>query len=261
MQHMFWRFRERDHPANLGDFQPEMWRAVEEHYRRCDSIVGKALQYVDDQTLLIVLSDHGMGSFRRGLNLNTWLYENGYLALKRGVRPGEETGDFFCNVDWDLTKAYALGLGGIFLNRKGREERGLVEEGEVESIKKAIAGGLTGLVDAEEDQVAVHGVVSREEVYSGPSVGSAPDLLVNFAPGYRVSWDTPLGGIPEGLFADNVSKWSGDHVIEPSFVPGVLFMNRPLRSENPGIIDLAPTILYALNLPAGPAMEGASLLS
>jgi predicted AlkP superfamily phosphohydrolase/phosphomutase len=261
LQHMFWRFREPDHPANRGgNFNPEFSHVIEGHYRACDAIVGKALKYADEQTLFIVLSDHGMNSFQRGIHLNTWLYNQGFLALQNGLKPGEETGDFFRGVDWSRTQAYALGLGGIYLNLKGREEKGIVIADEAESIKTAISKGLTGLSDPERGQVAIRSVASREQIYSGPYVSEAPDLLVNFAEGYRVSWGTPLGGTPAGLFEDNRKKWGGDHMIDPVLAPGVLFMNQSFRGESPSLVDLAPTILAALGVPKGSAMEGSSLL-
>jgi predicted AlkP superfamily phosphohydrolase/phosphomutase len=261
LQHMFWRFREPNHPANRGEpASSEMAGVIEEHYRVCDKIVGKGLEYADNESLFIVLSDHGMNSYQRGLHLNTWLYNQGWLALKNGIKPGEEAGDFFQNVDWSQTKAYALGLGGIFLNLRGREEKGVVTTDEAETVKAAIIKQLSGLPDPERDQVAVRSVVTREQIYSGPYLGEAPDLLVNFAPGYRVSWGTPLGGTPAGLFEDNTKKWGGDHMIDPDLAPGVLFMNQTFNHKA-GLVDLAPTILKALGVPQGPAMEGNSLLT
>lgn len=261
LQHMFWRFREAEHPANRSGFSTEMIHVIEDHYRELDEIIGKALKYADDQTLFIVLSDHGMNSFQRGLNLNTWLYENEFLALKKGRAPGDEENDyFFRNVDWDRTRAYSLGLGMIYLNLKGREERGVVHENDAQQIKEAIINTLTGLIDRERGKVAVRSVVPREQVYSGPFVNEAPDLVVNFNEGYRVSWGTPLGGVPTGLFEDNVKRWGGDHVIDPSLVPGVLFMNKPFDNKKPSLVDMAPTILKAFGLPKGSAMEGESLL-
>jgi predicted AlkP superfamily phosphohydrolase/phosphomutase len=262
VQHMFWRFRESDHPSNRhhNDLDPDLARVIEENYRACDAIIGDALRHADDQTLFIVLSDHGNNSFQRGLNLNTWLHDNGFLALQKGIEPGEEAGDFFHNVDWDRTQAYALGLGGIYLNLQGREANGVVEMDKASSVKAAIANRLAGLADPEGGKTAVRSVVAREQVYSGPYVEDAPDLLVNFSEGYRVSWGTPLGGAPAGLFEDNVRKWAGDHTIDPCLAPGVLFMNQPFTSDQASLMDLAPTILAALGVPKGAAMEGRSLL-
>ena len=262
LQHMFWRFREHDHPANQNNgLNVEMACAIEEHYRALDTIVGKAMEYADDQTLFIALSDHGMNGFQRGLNLNTWLYDNGFLSLKNGAIPGEEgNGDFFRNVDWSHTKAYALGLAGIFLNLKGRESSGVVSPDEAAALKADIAKGLTGLRDPQNRKVAVRSVLTREQVYTGPYASESPDLIINFSEGYRVSWGTPLGGVPEGLFEDNVKRWGADHVVDPDLVPGVLFMNCPFNEAGARLLDMAPTILKALGVPKGAAMEGDSLL-
>ncbi|MBA2564691.1 MAG: alkaline phosphatase family protein [Gemmatimonadetes bacterium] len=263
VQHMFWRFREPDHPANRdGDARanPELARVIEENYRACDAIVGRALEHVDDRTLCVVLSDHGFSSFQRGVNLNTWLHDQGLLALQTGVRPGEAAGDMLRHVDWERTRAYALGLGSVYLNLQGREAKGIVASDEAPTLRASIAAGLTGLADPDRAVVAVRGASTREQAYAGPYVEESPDVVVNFAAGYRASWSTALGGIPEVQFEDNVKRWGGDHIIDPELVPGVLLMNRPFDGAGAHLRDLAPTILAALGAPRGPAMEGESLL-
>ncbi|HEX8203674.1 MAG TPA: alkaline phosphatase family protein, partial [Isosphaeraceae bacterium] len=146
VQHMFWRFREPDHPAHRGTPPPaEFAGVIEEQYRRCDDVVGKSLEFADADTLVIALSDHGFGSFRRGVHLNSWLHEHGLLALRPGIRPGAEAGDLLRGVDWGRTKAYALGLSGIYLNLEGREAQGIVTPAEAEALQAAIARGLRGL--------------------------------------------------------------------------------------------------------------------
>ncbi len=261
VQHMFWRFREPDHPANLGRPVPTGFaRVVADQYRRADAVVGQALARADDKTLVIALSDHGFNSFRRGVNLNTWLHEQGLLALKPGVEPSEEAGDFFRSVDWSRTKAYALGLGGIYLNLAGRERDGIVKADDAQPLKTQIATALSGLPDPRDGKTAIRSVHPREAVYRGPRIGEAPDLLVNFNSGFRASWGTSLGGVPAGIVEDNVKPWSGDHIIDPSLVPGVLFMNRPFKTANPRLEDLAPTILAALGAEVHPELEGSPLL-
>ena len=262
VQHLFWRYREPAHPANRGRAPaPEYARVIEDQYRRGDEVVGKALQFADQQTLVIVLSDHGFGSFQRGVNLNTLLADEGWLALREGKRPGHDCRDFLLDVDWSRTSAYALGLGGIYLNLEGREAQGTVNEARAEELKAAITSRLAGLADPARGTIAVRGARPRQSVYSGPFVGEAPDLLVDFERGYRASWSTSLGGVAEGHFEDNTKKWSGDHIIDPELVPGVLFMNRPFRPAGAALADLAPTILAALRAPRGDAMEGSSLFS
>jgi predicted AlkP superfamily phosphohydrolase/phosphomutase len=262
VQHMLWRFREPGHPANRGrPWGRELGREIEGHYRRGDAVVGRALEFVDDQTLLIVLSDHGFGSFQRGFHLNTWLHAQGLLALRPGVEPGAEAGDLLRGVDWERTRAYGLGLSGLYLNLRGREARGTVTPEEAEPLKAAIARALRCLMDRTRGVVAVRSVVAREAVYRGPFVGEAPDMIVNCASGYRISWGSSVGGVPAGgCFEDNTRKWGGDHINDPALVPGVLLMNRPFRGENAGLVDLAPTLLAALGAPAAPALEGSSLL-
>jgi len=239
----------------------ELARAIEEHYRVCDAVVGRVLERADERTLVIVLSDHGFASFQRGVHLNSWLHANGYLALKTGVEPGEGAGEFLKEVDWSRTRAYALGLGSMYLNVAGREAQGIVRPEEAAPLAATIAGALAGLRDEARGAVAVRDVATREQVYRGAFAAESPDLVVRFAAGYRVSWATALGGVPGGgLVEDNVKKWGGDHIIDPSLVPGVLFMNRPFRTDGARLLDLAPTILAALGVPPGPELEGTTLL-
>ena len=263
VQHMFWRFRDPQHPYFDPERAPELKRQIEEHYRRYDALLARILEHVDSETLLVVLSDHGFSTFRRAFHVNTWLWENGLLALRNNKKPDEELGDGFSAVDWSRTCAYAVGLGGIYLNLKGREREGIFEEGaEAERVRRAIQQGLTGLADPATGRVSIHSVLRREDAYSGAYTGDAPDLLVNYAPAFRVSWQTALGGMPRGLFEDNLRRWSGDHIIDPEAVPGILFMNR--RAANgrncADIRDLAPTILSFFGVSPHASMEGKSLL-
>jgi predicted AlkP superfamily phosphohydrolase/phosphomutase len=260
VQHMLWRSLEPDHPANRerGAAPPQ---AIAECYRRADAVVGGALEFLDDETLLVALSDHGFGSYRRGFDLNRWLYDTGLLALRPGVKPGSDAGDLLRGVDWDRTRAYGVGLSGLYLNQRGREQRGTVAPDEAETLKADIARHLTGLVDPERRAVAIRGVSTREQVYSGPFLAEAPDLIVNCAEGYRISWSSVRGGISDGpQFEDNTRKWAGDHIVDPLLVPGLLLMNLSFRAAGARLVDMAPTILHALGLPAAPAMEGRSLL-
>jgi predicted AlkP superfamily phosphohydrolase/phosphomutase len=259
IQHMFWRFREPGHPALLGKAPTHFTRVIEEHYSIADTMVGRALEFADDETLVIALSDHGFGSFQRGVHLNTWLHDQGLLALEPGVSPGEPAGDLLRHVDWSRTRAYALGLSGIYLNLQGREGRGIVAPEDADGLKATIAGGLAGLRDPARNAVAIRRVLPREELYRGPYVALAPDLAVHCAEGYRVSWSSSMGGRPAGHFEDNIKPWSGDHLIDPARVPGVLFLSRPFRADGANLLDLAPTILDALGCPPCVAMEGRSL--
>jgi predicted AlkP superfamily phosphohydrolase/phosphomutase len=261
VQHMMWRFRDREHPYFNADAGPELATRIEEHYQRCDRLLADVLDKVDQNTLLMVLSDHGFGSFRRAFDTNTWLWQNGLLALKDSRKPSEDLGEGFAAVDWSRSYAYAVGLGGIYLNFKGRERGGILEEGaDAERVRRAIQTGMADFPDADTGRPAVRSVSRREELYSGPFAGNAPDLLVNFYPGFRVSWKTAVGGFSNALLENNTRRWSGDHIVDPESVPGILFMNRAARHNHARIIDLAPTILNHLGVAVPDSMEGSSLL-
>lgn len=272
LQHMVWRFRDPEHPGYEPDLAGEYSIIVEQHYARCDKLLDPVFDHVDENTLFIVLSDHGFNSFRRAFDTNTWLWQNGLLSLKDGKRPSENLGEGAAAIEWSRTYAYAVSLGGIYLNFKGRERDGILEEGtEAERVRNAIVLGLSGYSDAATQREAIRSVSRRQEIYSGPYANDAPDLLVNFRPGFRVSWQSAVGNFANSLIEDNHRKWSGDHIIDPDAAPGILFVNRqPVapsssRSErqgviSPSIIDLAPTILNHLDVPVPEIMEGTSLL-
>jgi predicted AlkP superfamily phosphohydrolase/phosphomutase len=261
VQHMLWRFRDREHPNHEPDLARDFSALIEQHYARCDKLLTPVLDKVDENTLLLVLSDHGFNTFRRAFDTNTWLWQNQLLTLKDGKKPGEDLGDGLVHVDWSRTYAYATGLGGIYLNFKGREREGILEEAtEAERVRSVIQTAMPKTSDVAAGKQAVRGVLRREELYSGPYAANAPDLLVNFNPGYRVSWQSAVGGFSNALIEDNLRRWSGDHIVDPEAVPGILFANRLLTSNSASIIDLAPTILNYLEVPVPQAMEGTSLL-
>lgn len=263
IQHMFWRFRDAGHPANADAPMAAAWRhTIEEHYQVCDALVGEALEYADDDTVVLVLSDHGFTDFRRQVHLNTWLHQHGFLTLQPGTESGDAAGDLLREVDWGRTQAYALGLAGIYLNRRGREAEGIVRRDEAQEVAQAIAQGLTATLDRERDGTSpIRRVVERNAVYHGACVDDAPDLLVNCEPGYRISSSTAMGGVPATVFEDNRKRWSGDHVVDPVAVPGVLFATRQLANAAPNLLDLAPTILATLGVPTPAEMEGADIFA
>ena len=225
-------------------------RVIQDLYDRMDTLVGRVMQQIDDQTLLLVISDHGFKSFNRCMNLNAWLHQNGYLVLKDGKR---ESGDWFEDVAWSRTRAYTMGLNGLYMNIKGREREGIVEAGaEAEALKEELRGKLDGLVDPASGKVGITGMFDCDAVYAGPYVDNAPDLIVGYGEGFRASWDSVMGKVTTAIFEDNLKAWSGDHCVDPRLVPGVLFSNRKIAIEKPAIVDVAPTVmkLFGLELPA-----------
>jgi len=250
VQHMFWRYLDKDHPAVRDVPQGQKPRVIQELYDRMDSLIGRVLQQIDEHTLLLVISDHGFKSFNRCMNLNAWLHQNGYLVLKEGK---SESGDWFEDVDWSRTRAYTMGLNGLYMNVKGREREGIVEAGaESEALKEELRSKLDGLVDPASGKVGITGMFDCDAVYAGPYVDNAPDLIVGYGEGFRASWDSVMGKVTTAIFEDNLKAWSGDHCVDPRLVPGVLFSNRKIAIEKPAIVDVAPTVmkLFGLELPS-----------
>jgi predicted AlkP superfamily phosphohydrolase/phosphomutase len=235
--------------------QPDV---IEPLYCDMDRIVGEAVSYADARTAVFVLSDHGFCAFRRGVNLNSWLLREGYLSLDPDRT---ESGDYLDGVDWSRTRAYAFGLSGVYLNLQGREEQGIVKREEAQNLKQDLVGKLTGLVDEKDDKTAIQAVYQASDIYSGPFLNSAPDLIVGYAEGYRASWDASIGRVTQTIFDDNRKAWRGDHCVDPPLVPGVLFSNLKITTDDPGIEDLAPTALSLFGVKAPVWMEGRSVIA
>jgi predicted AlkP superfamily phosphohydrolase/phosphomutase len=204
---------------------------------------------------LFVLSDHGFKNFRRGVNLNGWLQQEGLLRVREGAAPGE----YLSAIDWEHTQAYALGLSGIYINLAGRERHGIVSPDGAPALKRRIIEGLCALRDG--DTPAIRRVVNVAADWRGPYRHGGPDLLPGYEDGYRVSWDCAKGAVHSELFEDNHKCWSGDHCVDSEIVPGVLFANLALRTDAPGLIDIAPTVLELFGVDTPAYMTGRSLLA
>jgi predicted AlkP superfamily phosphohydrolase/phosphomutase len=241
IQHMFWSYIDPKSP--LYEANSEYSDTIYKYYEKMDQILGDILKKVNSDTTLIVISDHGFGPFRRSVHLNRWLLENGYLVLTDAKNEGRE---FFEDVDWAKTKAYALGFGGIYLNRTGREGQGIVRESEAEQLKRQIQEKLKQWQDTATGENVVKEAYDADDIFNGPYKKDAPDVFVGFNSGYRASWQTALGGTPNLLIEDNLKKWSGDHLVDPGLVPGVIFINKKVKLNKPKITDIADIVLTIL---------------
>jgi len=259
VQHGFWFTRDPDHPARSSDNARRYAHVLPELYRRMDAAVGTVLEAADGETAVWVVSDHGIGTFRRAVHVNRWLIQNGYLHL-RGA-DGEEAGVLFDRVDWSRTRAYALGFTSIYLNVKGREAEGIVQPGdEQRRLCAEIAARLKELKDPSNGAAVVRGVYPSAEAYSGPMTPAAPDLILGTNLGYRASWQTALGGAPTSLIEDNTDAWTGDHLFDPAVVPGVIASNQRLGDISPRGVDVAPTVLACTGAARPPHVTGRSLV-
>ncbi len=258
LQHMFFRYLDEKHPANQGKDVEKYKNTILEMYKKADDMVGRILDKLGPNEHFMVISDHGFESFRRGVNINTWFLQNGLLHLKDDA---SESGEWFESVDWNRTKAYAFGLGGIYINRAGREAKGIVSSREIDNVKRTIIEGLSGIIDEETGDIAINQVFDNAKLHpNGPYRDNGPDLIVGYNSGYRASWGGAVGRVSAQVFSDNTKSWSGDHCIDPRLVPGVLFSNRRISSEDPGIGDLAPTILTQFGVAVPKHMTGKILV-
>ncbi len=219
ISHMFWRGIDDKHPLHIKTSK-QAQNAILWIYQEADRILGKTLNKMLPNDKLLVLSDHGFSSFRRAVNLNRWLVDNGYLFLNENAT---ESSMLFTDVDWSKSKAYALGMNGIFINRIGRESLGIVDKQEAIAIKNELLEKLSNIIDPRNSKPIITRTYDGKQVYKGLQTADAPDIVVGYAPSYRASWETVLGAVPKELIYDNNTKWSGDHAIDPSHVPGILF--------------------------------------
>ncbi len=245
IQHMFWRYTDPSHPLYEKNAPKEYKEMIESWYVKMDDILGDVLGRMREDDKLIVLSDHGFGSFRRAAHVNSWLKANGYLYLKNEY--ADSGAELLADIDWSKTKAYAIGFGAIYVNQKGRERDGIVEAGpEAQALKAEIAGRLEGWTDGEAGRRIVQKAYLREEIFRGPRASDTPDVYIGFNEGYRASWQTAMGGVPNVLVEDNLKKWSGDHLIDPNLVRGVIFANKEISGNDPSIYDITPTVLKVI---------------
>lgn len=260
VQHMFWRYLEKQKPANQSHTANNYSNVIEQWYQHMDELVGlvgrKIALEKDKQTVLMVVSNHGFNSFRYGVDLNRWLEENGYLKLIENGRSNQ----YLSGIDWTNTRAFALGLAGIYLNLKGREAQGIVDpDAEATALRMELIEKLTGLTDPIRGQPAILQIYDSHQIYHGPYVEEAPDLIVGYNTGYRAAWEMAVGQVTEKVFHENTKAWSGDHGIDLSLVPGVFFCNRQVASDRPHIMDIGPTVLAQFGIPVPKHMDGQPL--
>lgn len=234
--HLFWR-----KPAE-----------VEKAYERADEVVGEVLGHLDAQTTLWVVSDHGFAPFERVFDLNAWLAQHGWLS-SRPDQPLEQ-------IDWSGTRAYGVGFNGLYLNLRGREAKGTQDSAQADRLKQELTSQLLALRDPLNGRRVIRQVYDSRAIYSAAYRDRAPDLVIGYEKGYRVSWEAALGQRSGQVFRDNLDHWNGDHLIDPQLVPGVLLCSRPIRAPHPRLQDLAPTILKQFQVAPPEAMTGRNLL-
>ncbi len=252
--HMFWWNAEENekHPTRSSPEAAKYFGHIKQLYQRLDGVIGDIYDRYGGKATVFVMSDHGFANFGRQFNLNSWLRDAGFINPR-------DCQSIMVNPDWSRTRAYGLGINGLYLNLKGRERDGVVEPGEEqEMLTRELVAGLEAVRDVNGEQV-IRRVYRADEVYSGDATELAPDLIIGYSRGYRASWETCLGDLTREVLTDNTAAWSADHCADALEVPGVLCCNQPIRKSDPSLIDLAPSILSEFNLSTPSTMSGRSI--
>ena len=242
---LFFYFSEVDQNSHVlwGSHDDELLKT----YQTIDQDIGMVMDRAPGNATVIVMSDHGFAAFNRGVNLNTWLSREGFLAMSNGQ---DQT---FASIDWKRTKAYAMGLNALYINLAGREQDGIVAPGAArDTVAGDLAKRLRELRDPDTGELAVSDVTAPGKTSSR----YAPDLIIGYAPGYRASWETALGGIPADVIRENTDAWIADHCISAAAVPGVLLGTRTPRVHDPQLKDVTVTILKEFGMGPDAAMKG-----
>jgi predicted AlkP superfamily phosphohydrolase/phosphomutase len=257
--HVMWRNMDAGSPTH-AHADPAHAGRIRDVYRDLDRALGVTLDRAGDDALVMVMSDHGFAPWNRAFHVNTWLLNNGYLALEEGTQPGDV--DMLRHVDWSRTRAYAVGLNGLYLNLAGREREGVVQPGaEQQALLAELKARLEAVTDPLDGRPAVKYAYRADQVYHGELAAGGPDIVMGYHRGWRGSNESALGRLPEHEFSDNMLKWSGDHCMAADEVPGVLLVNRPVRRADPALVDMAPTILTLFGVPVPDDMVGGDLFA
>lgn len=258
-QHMFWRLTDPGHPAYDAKLAARYGDVIARTYGEMDRALDMVLRKADKDTVVVAMSDHGFNTFRRSFNLNTWLLQAGYHKLTKPWK--QEESAYFDNTDWAKTRAYGMGLNSLYINERGREGEGTVAPGpDKDNLVQEIARKLEALTDPKTGERAVLRAFISKDTYRGKNLEMAPDIVLGFGRGYRISWQSPLGGFPREVFEDNAQKWSGDHMSAPDILPGIAFANRKFTAETPALYDLTATVLSVFAVEKPKEMIGENVL-
>ncbi|MFQ5512430.1 MAG: alkaline phosphatase family protein [Candidatus Krumholzibacteriia bacterium] len=251
--HMLWKNMDPKHPGHTAE-RARHKDHIQHLYARMDSVLGVVEKRIPDDATLIVMSDHGFAPYYKKFNLNTWLYENGFLTLQRPKEIGRHA--LFANLFWRRTRAFALGINGLYVNLRGREAKGIVRGEDYDALLGDITDKLLAYRDPESGAQVVRRVYRASEVYHGDAADDGPDLIIGYDRGYRGSDGAAIGNLSEAVLTPNMDKWSGDHCMAYEVVPGVLLCNRPLEVTDPSLTDLSATILDLYGIAPPEVMRG-----
>jgi predicted AlkP superfamily phosphohydrolase/phosphomutase len=255
VSHMMWRPMDPGHPAYDEVLDAPFKSVIEDIYVELDGVVGRTLDTMAEGTTLIVMSDHGFTSWRRSFHLNAWLREQGYLVVRDPYLKDDP--GLFLNVDWARTRAYGLGINGLYINQRGRERSGIVSAAARELLMDEIEKKLLETIDPATGKPAVTRVYQRDDYFQDRGqLEIGPDMIIGYAKMTRGSNESALGEVGREILTDNTEPWSGDHCMDHDTVPGILLTNRELKKPANELKDLAAAILAEFGIDTFPATSG-----
>lgn len=255
--HYFMHHHDERHVAHPDE--PEHADTIRAHYRHCDARLGELLEAVGQDTVVLVVSDHGVQRLDGKLNLNDWLASVGFLRLEATPERPCQLAD--APVDWSATRAWASGFGGqVFLNRRGSYPAGTLSDADADAVADELVAGLAGLTDDDGRPIAAE-VFRAEDLYRGPYARLCPDLCLQLD-GLRVLTRNSVGNArllePPGGAAGNGDmashRGAGFLAIAGPGVPAAG------HCRGLSIYDVAPTLLDLFDLDGVEALDGRSLL-
>ncbi len=275
VSHYFWHFCDKTHPYRKNESEEDLQKyedTILKIYEKLDEKLGDIIKKFEHEISkdfsIVVVSDHGISSLKKILHLNKYLEKKGHLKFKQKEEWKEfqknvlnkKVSYIFGKVDWSKTKAYAIGKrGAIYINLRGREPKGIVNEGEHENLIEKLKKDLKGIKDSETSEVIVEKVRSRDELFFGRNIQKAPDMLIflkngYFPFGYAFELDKPnwisVNDRPDLPFVTGIESGDGILCVKGKNI------KTDVTSENSRIRDFTPTLLYLLGLPIPRDMDG-----
>jgi len=292
LQHFFWADQQDDHPLRPARPQPEVLLSL---YRQIDTGLAQILADAGQDTLVLLVSDHGFNACARKFYVNTWLQQAGFLALnpdltlpsvatklmtslkrvavlrrlkrhvpglrERSIIQDAQQDSLVQSIDWSATRAFFSPESGIRINLRGREPAGIVEHGrEYNHVRQQLRDQLPRVIDSATGQQAIESVYYREELYDGPYVELAPDLIIEPPrDSARASHNLLLGSIAPDRSRQpfgSSAPYTANHTLHGIFIAYGLDVRRGTRLTEAAIADIAPTVLAYLGVPVPAHMDG-----